>query len=147
VFARLVAACRDGTARSSCYTILQVMPNLLLAQSQTDGSRYACALHHYVPVAHNRTRLRMWTYPTPFAIDEGWLGRFYRHASEPIRRRIVRNRVARIMDQDIEICERLQAAAPQVDKSPRLGALEERIAWFEESYRRLMTEGQDAAAK
>jgi len=81
VFARLVAACRDGTARSSCYTILQVMPNLLLAQSQTDGSRYACALHHYVPVAHNRTLLRMWTYPTPFAIDEGWLGRLYRHAS------------------------------------------------------------------
>jgi len=147
VFAKLIADCRDGSARSTCYMILQVMPNLLIGHSQTDGSRYACALHAYVPVAHNRTLLRMWTYPTPFAIDEGQAGRLYRRASEPIRRRLVNRAVARIMDQDIAICERLQAAAHQVDKPPRLGALEERIAWFEESYRRLLAEGQDEAAR
>lgn len=137
-FATLVAACRDGTARSTCYTILQVMPNLLLAQCRTDGNRFYCALHHYVAVSHNRTLLHMWTYPTPLDIDETWLGRLYRRASDPVRRYLVHRRVARIMDQDIVVCEHLQRMASQVDRPPRLGALEERISWFEESYRRLM---------
>ena len=143
-FAALGAACRAGTARSTCYTILQVMPNLLLAQARTDGNRFYCALHHYVPVSHNRTLLHMWTYPTPFAIDETWLGRLYRWASDPVRRHLVRRRVARIMGQDIVVCEHLQRMASQVDRPPRLGALEERIAWFEESYRRLMVPPKDS---
>ena len=136
-FAAFAAACRDGTARSTCYTILQVMPNLLLAQARTDGNRFYCALHHYVPVSHDRTLLQLWTYPTPLAINETWLGRLYRRASDPIRRYVVRQRVARIMDQDKEVCERLQRSVSGVGRSPRLGALEERIAWFEESYRQL----------
>lgn len=137
-FAKFAAACRAGTARSTCYTILQVMPNLLLAQSRTDGNRFYCALHHYVPVSHNRTLLHMWTYPTPLAIDETWLRRLYRWASNPVRRYVVRYRVGRIVSQDIVVCERLQQAAPQVDVAPLLGALEERIAWFEEAYRGLL---------
>ena len=128
-FATLAAACRAGTARSTCYTILQVMPNLLLAQARTDGNRFYCALHHFVPVSHNRTLLHMWTYPTPLAIDETWLGRLYRWASDPVRRYVVRHRVARIMSQDIVVCEHLQRSASQVDRPARLGALEERIAW------------------
>ena len=98
------------------------MPNLLLAQSRTDGNRFYCALHHYVPVSHNRTLLHMWTYPTPLAIDETWLGRLYRWASDPVRRYLVRHRVARIMSQDIVVCERLQRTAPQVNRRPAGGA-------------------------
>jgi len=142
-FAAFAAACRDGTARSTCYTILQVMPNLLLAQARTDGNRFYCALHHYVPVSHDRTLLQMWTYPTPLAINETWLGRLYRWTTDPVRRYIVRDRVARIMDQDKAVCERLQRSVSAVDRSPRLGALEERIAWFEESYRQLMVPPQE----
>ncbi len=111
VFAKLVAACRDGSARSSRYMIFHAMPNFLIAQSQTDGPRFSCALHQYVPLAHDRTLLRMWTYPTPFAIDEGPLSRLYRIISSPIRSRLVSRGVARIMDQDIVVCERLQSVA------------------------------------
>lgn len=144
-FARLAAACRDGSARSTCYMIFHAMPNFLIGHSRTDGRRFSCALHQYVPLAHDRTLLRVWTYPTPFAIEEGPLGRLYRMISSPIRSLLVNRGVARILDQDIVVCERLQAAAHQVDGSPRLGALEERIAWFEDSYRRLLAGGQEAA--
>jgi hypothetical protein len=37
--------------------------------------------------------------------------------------------------------------AHQIDRTPRLGALEERIAWFEDSYRRLAAGSQEAAPK
>lgn len=81
-----------------------------------------------MPVSYNRTLLRMWTYPTPLAIDETWLGRLYRWASDPVRRYVVRHRVARIVSQDTVVCERLQQVAHQVDVAPLLRALEERIA-------------------
>lgn len=137
-FAELVAAYRSGTARTTFYTIVQVMPNLLLGQARADGNRFHCALHQYVPVAHDRSLLRMWTYPTPVAIEETWVGRLYRLLSDPVRRHVVHKAVDRIMTEDIVVCERLQQEVRRMKKPPRLGALEERIAWFEESYRRLL---------
>ena len=40
------------------------------------------------------------------------------------------------------VCERLQQAATHMQGLPRLGQLEERIEWFEESYRQLIAEGE-----
>jgi len=40
-----------------------------------------------------------------------------------------------VLSEDNAACEKLQAIAPQLSAAPMLGALEQRIAWFEEAYR------------
>jgi hypothetical protein len=45
--------------------------------------------------------------------------------------------------EDHEVCERIQKIAHQIDQAPLIGALEERIVWFEESYRRIMLAGDN----
>jgi phenylpropionate dioxygenase-like ring-hydroxylating dioxygenase large terminal subunit len=139
-FETYVAACRDGSLVSSHYTILQVLPDLNLAHSRTDGPFYICLLHQFVPLAHDRSLLRAWIYPAPFDGPHSWFTRWTRPITQPFRTRLAAHVVRRIFRQDIRVCERLQAAAHQVGKAPRLGALEERIAWFEESYRRLLAD-------
>lgn len=136
-----VARCRDNSLVASHYTILQVLPNLNLGHSQTDGQFYTCALHQFVPLAHDRTLLRAWIYPAPFDGEHSWLARLGRPFTEPVRKSLVARAVRQIFREDATVCERLQAAAHQIDKSPRLGALEERIGWFEESYRQLLADG------
>ena len=134
-----VAGCRDGTLVASHYTILQILPNLILGHSHTDGPHYVCVLQQIVPVAHDRSLSRAWIYSAPFDGRHSWFTRFARPITDPVRRRIVNRVVRGIYREDAEVCERLQAVAHQVDTPPRLGALEERIAWFEESYRALTT--------
>jgi len=109
-----------------------------IAHARTDGPFYICLLHQFVPLAHDRTLLRAWVYPAPFDGRHSWFTRWTRPITQPLRTRIAARVVRRIFHQDIAVCERLQQVAPQVDRSPRLGALEERIAWFEESYRQLI---------
>src|SRR5262249_12001670 len=140
-FEKYVAACRDGSLVGSHYTIVHILPDLNIAHSRTDGPFYICLLHQFVPLAHDRTLLRAWIYPAPFDGQHTWFTRWIGAITRPLRARIAARVVRRIFRQDIQVCERLQAAAHQVDRSPRLGALEERIGWFEESLRRLRAEG------
>jgi phenylpropionate dioxygenase-like ring-hydroxylating dioxygenase large terminal subunit len=137
-WANYVAGCRDGTLVASHYTMLQVLPNLSLVHSQTDGRFYSCVLHQFVPLSHDRSLLRAWIYPAPLDGQHSWLARLTRPVTEPVRKRLVARAAHQIFREDAQVCERLQATAHQVDQAPRLGALEERIAWFEESYRRLL---------
>jgi len=137
-FEEYVTSCHDDSQQSSHYTIFQILPNLILAHARTDGAFYSCVLHQYVPLAHDRSLLRAWIYPAPFDGRHNWLARWSRPITQPFRTRIVARAVQRIFREDIAVCERLQQVAHQFDKAPRLGALEERIAWFEESYRRLV---------
>ena len=44
--------------------------------------------------------------------------------------------------EDVLVCERLQEVAHRLGMPPRLGKLEGRIDWFEESYRSLIAAGQ-----
>ena len=141
-FEKYVAGCRDGSLQGSHYTILQVMPNLNMVHSGTDGGFYSCVLHQFVPLAHDRTLLRAWIYPAPFDGQLGWLARSTRGLTEPFRRPIVARMVKRILREDAAACERLQQTAHQIDRAPLLGALEERVGWFEESYRRLLDEAR-----
>jgi phenylpropionate dioxygenase-like ring-hydroxylating dioxygenase large terminal subunit len=133
-----IAACRDGSLVASHYTIMQVMPNLNFSHAHTDGPFYSCVLQQAVPLAHDRVLLRAWIYPAPFDGEHSWYTRVTRPFTEPVRKHFVTRAVRRIFREDAQVCERLQAMAHQIDNSPRLGALEERIAWFEASYRRLM---------
>jgi hypothetical protein len=136
-FETYVAGCRDGSLVSSHYTILQVLPNLNCAHVRSDGPFYACILHQFVPIAHDRSLLRAWIYPSPFDGPHSRFTRWTRTFTQPFRSRLVARAACSIFREDAAVCERLQQAASQVDRPPRLGALEERIAWFEESYRRL----------
>jgi hypothetical protein len=55
-----------------------------------------------------------------------------------VRSLIVRHYVAAVLREDNLVCERIQGIAHQIRRGPMLGRLEERIGWFEESYRELL---------
>jgi len=132
---RIAQACRAGTYYPRHYTILQFVPNVLMAFFRTDSDHYHCAVLLYEPVRHDRTVLRAWAYPAP---SPGRRSRA-RALADMVRSSIVRRYVETVLREDNLVCERLQGVAHQVRRPPLLGRLEERIGWFEESYRKLMT--------
>ena len=131
---QIAQACRDGHYYPRCYTILQFVPNVLMAFFKTDFGHYHCAVLMYEPVRHDRTIVHAWAYPAPFPGRQSWL----RRVSNPVRASIVRRYVEMVLREDNRVCERIQATAHQIDRPPLLGGLEERIGWFEESYRKLV---------
>ena len=60
-----------------------------------------------------------------------------------MRSTIVRRYVEMVLREDNLVCERIQGNAHQIGRPPLLGRLEERIGWFEESYRKLMAARED----
>lgn len=126
---KMAAACRDGTFRPSHYCILHVAPNMLLALFQTDAWFWHCCIQVYDPVRHDRSIMRAWDYPAPFPTDHAWL----RALIDPVRKPIVRYYFNKVFRQDNAAAERIQTVAHQIDRPPLLGALEERIDWFEQS--------------
>jgi hypothetical protein len=46
--------------------------------------------------------------------------------------------VKMVLDEDNAVCERQQSIAQQLSPAPILGALEERLAWYEEAYAEAM---------
>jgi phenylpropionate dioxygenase-like ring-hydroxylating dioxygenase large terminal subunit len=135
---KMAAECRDGTFRSANYRIFQIMPSLILAHFRSDRQFWFCLVQQYVPVAHDRSVIRAWLYPAPFPADRSPLDERTRALTDPLRRLLVAHYFRKIAREDHEVCERIQEIAHQLDAAPIIGALEERIAWFEESYRRLM---------
>ena len=55
---------------------------------------------------------------------------------------MIRRAVRTVFREDNEVCERIQKIAHQIDAAPKIGALEERIGWFEDSYRQIMSVAQ-----
>lgn len=143
-FEEMSAACADGSFRPRHYCIFQFLPNLIVALFRSDGGFFHCFVQQSVPVAHDRSVQRVRVYPAPFATDHPWPLRWTRPLSDPIRRRLVLHYVRRIMREDNEACERLQEVAHQVDRAPFLSALEERVGWFEQSLRQLVSDGDPA---
>jgi phenylpropionate dioxygenase-like ring-hydroxylating dioxygenase large terminal subunit len=131
---RIAMACRIGTYRPDRYTILQFVPNVLMAFLKTGFNLWQCVVLLYEPVRHDRTRVRAWFYPAPFPAERSWARALVDRACAPM----VRHFVAKVLREDNVVCEGLQQAIHQVDRAPLLGGLEERIGWFEESYRKLM---------
>jgi phenylpropionate dioxygenase-like ring-hydroxylating dioxygenase large terminal subunit len=141
-FEKMAAACRDGAFRPSCYCIFQVVPNMLMVLFRPDAQFWYCLVQVYDPVRHDRSLLRAWLSPAPFATRHAWL----RRLTDPVRVPIVRYYVGKIFREDNLVCERLQKASHQIDAAPLLGKLEERIEWFEESYRSLIEAGESFLA-
>jgi len=138
---RIAEACRRGTYRPDCYTILQFLPNVLMVFLRTDLDFWHCVVLLYEPVRHDSTLLRAWFFPAPFPTRHAWL----RTLTGPIRARLFRHHLRALLGEDNLVCERIQQAAHQIGRAPLLGKLEERIGWFEESYRKLMAEGAHPA--
>jgi hypothetical protein len=146
VLENMAAACRDGSFRSANYRIFQIMPNLIVSHFRSDRQYWHCLIQQYVPVAHDRSELRGWLYPAPFPAEHHWLVPWTRPFTDSVRRLLVHHYVRLIAREDHEVCERIQKIAHQIDAAPMIGALEERIGWFEESYLRIMAAGQEAQA-
>jgi phenylpropionate dioxygenase-like ring-hydroxylating dioxygenase large terminal subunit len=135
----IAQACRDGTYYPRRYTILQFVPNVLMAFFRTAFGQFHCVVLLYEPVRHDRTNLRAWLYPAPFPGRRSWM----RTLADSVRSSIVRHYVAMVLREDNLVCERIQGIAHQIGGAPLLGRLEERIGWFEESYRKLMAARED----
>ncbi len=134
---RIAEACRNGTYSPDRYAILQFVPNVLMVFVKTDFAFWHCVVLLYEPARHDRTLLRAWFYPVPFPSRHSWA----RALTDPVRAPFVRHYVGTVLREDNLVCERLQKAAHQIRRPPLLGRLEERIGWFEESYRKLMEAG------
>ncbi|MGH6725786.1 MAG: aromatic ring-hydroxylating oxygenase subunit alpha [Pseudolabrys sp.] len=130
----LAAQCRDGSYRPSDYRILQIFPNLVIAQLCVARTWYVF-MQQYRPATHDKTSMRAWAFPTPFpAMDANRLDRLLRLAARPWLPPFIRYFWSKLMREDHDVCERLQTNAHQIVGSPILGKQEERIAWFEEVY-------------
>lgn len=136
-FERLLSSCRDGTHRSRYYFILQIVPDLLVSHCNADMPFWFTTIQHYSAMAADRTTLRAWSFPSPFPVDRSRLVQALRPVTDPFRRPIFFHYLKRILREDSAVCEKMQRVAHQIDRQPRLGALEERIAWFQESLRTL----------
>lgn len=147
VFEKISAACADGSFRPTCYCIMQILPNFLVALFRSDGDIFQCCIQQFVPVAHDRSLLHAWVYPAPFPVEGPWHARLWRHASDPVRNRLVLRYSRRVIREDNTICEGVQAVAHQIERAPYLAALEERIGWFEQSCRQLVAEGESILAR
>jgi phenylpropionate dioxygenase-like ring-hydroxylating dioxygenase large terminal subunit len=142
-FADMAAACADGSFRATHYCIFQILPNLIVALFRSDGEFFHCYVQQSVPVAHDRSVQRIWVHPAPFPADHAWSVRWTRALSDPIRNRLLLHYVRRVGREDNTACERLQEVAHQVRRPPFLSAVEERVGWFEQSYRQLVADGHD----
>ncbi|MBV8406243.1 MAG: Rieske 2Fe-2S domain-containing protein [Alphaproteobacteria bacterium] len=137
-FERLLEGCRKGTYRPTHYVIFQITPNLTVLLIRVDFSFFYGVIVVYDALRHDRTNQRAWLFPAPFVGPYQWL----RKLTDPVRKPIVRRLAQRILCEDNRVCERLQETARQMRSAPRLGRLEERIDWFENSYRQLIAEGE-----
>lgn len=142
-FEELVADCAGGSFQPKHYSIFQFLPNLIVALFRSDGEFFHCYIQQSVPIAHDRSVQRTWVYPSPFPADHPFYVRWTRLLTDPIRKRLVLHYVRRVAHEDNAACERLQEVAHQVDKAPFLSAVEERVGWFEQSYRQLIAEGEE----
>src|SRR4029453_9979033 len=109
--------------------------NLATPPFAGDRPFWFCNIMQYLPVAPDRTTYRSWSYPAPFAAEFSWLDKAARPITHLFRRAIYRHYFARGGGEDIAVCEHLQEVLPQIERPPLLGALEQRIGWFEGSLR------------
>jgi phenylpropionate dioxygenase-like ring-hydroxylating dioxygenase large terminal subunit len=136
---RIAQACNEGTYYPTYYTILQLVPTAAMAFFRSHLDHYHCVVLLYEPVRHDHTVVRAWAYPAPFPGRRSWT----RRVSDPVRAAIVRRYVEMVLREDNRVCERIQGIAHQIGRAPLLGRLEERIGWFDDSYRKLMAARED----
>src|SRR5262249_35023189 len=111
---KIAQACRAGTYYPTSYTILQLVPNALMAFFRTDANNFHCVVMLYEPVRHDRTNLRAWLYPMPRRGHSSWM----RSLSDRVRTAVISRYVSTVAREDSVVCERLQAVAHQIGRAP-----------------------------
>jgi phenylpropionate dioxygenase-like ring-hydroxylating dioxygenase large terminal subunit len=136
----MAEGCRSGTYVPRDYRTLNFFPNLGLAQqhvlSFAGVSVWYVAVSYYIPTAADRTELHVILQPSPFSIKGTGLRRFGHDKLEWLRSLIVGYYTRKIIAEDNVACEMLQTNAEVLRHTPLLAAQEERVAWFEETYRK-----------
>ena len=130
-------ACADGSYVPSGYRIFSFFPNLSVIQITAMYHWYIVVLLHQ-PLARDRALIRASFFEAPFAKSKSPLGRTMDAVQRPFRNFFFRYYFHRILREDNTICEQHQPLAGQTHELPRFGAHEERIAWFENTYRDLV---------
>ena len=138
--ARMSAECRQGVWRSANYRVFHIFPDLTISHFRVHWGNWYIAIAQYAPLTEGRSKMRTWFYPAPFPAraTTTWYDRLTRPVTNLFRRWVMRYVVAWVLHEDNVVCEKLQSIAHQLSPAPILGALEERLLWFEEAYAELM---------
>jgi phenylpropionate dioxygenase-like ring-hydroxylating dioxygenase large terminal subunit len=137
---KMAADCRENAYYPHGYRILHLFPGLAVNHFHAFrlgpiGFWYVLVLS-YTPLAHDRSAVRAWYFPSPFEPRTGVLRDAVRALTRPFLNRIIARYVRRVLAEDHAVCEAMQPHAAQVDRPPLLGRQETRVGWFEEAYAR-----------
>ncbi len=138
---KMAAECQAGNWVSVNYRVFHVFPNLAVAHFRSDAQYWFILVLQYSAVTTDRSVMRAWIYPAPFAANHVWHDRWTRPFTTLSRKLGVRYYVSKVLKEDNDACEQLQSVAHQVHEPPILGGLEERMAWFEEAYAKIVLPG------
>jgi phenylpropionate dioxygenase-like ring-hydroxylating dioxygenase large terminal subunit len=130
-------ACADGAYRPGGYRIFSLFPNLTVIQITAMFHWYIVVLVHE-PVAKDRALIRSAFFEAPFVRDKSRFSSLLNSIQRPFRNFFFDFYFRRILREDNQVCEKHQRFVGQSRALPKLGAHEERIAWFENSYRDLV---------
>jgi phenylpropionate dioxygenase-like ring-hydroxylating dioxygenase large terminal subunit len=134
----MAAQCRAGTYETGGYRIFQFFPNLLIVHLEAAHNTYVL-VQNYTPIANDKNLLRTWIFPCPLPHKKrsfvqhllGALARPFLPVAVPLYAK-------KITGEDNVVCEKIQTVAGQIERWPMLGAQEERITWFEETYNKAL---------
>jgi phenylpropionate dioxygenase-like ring-hydroxylating dioxygenase large terminal subunit len=137
---KMAADCRAGTWRSANYRVFQIFPDLTVSHVRAHWENWLIVVVQYAPVSPSRSIMRAWYYPAPFPSQRApaWYDLMTRPLTNLLRKIAVPYMVRMVLDEDNLVCERQQSIAQQLSPAPILGALEERLAWYEEAYAEAM---------
>lgn len=142
-FTKMAEECRDGTWRSINYRVFQFFPDLTVSHLRAHWENWFIIVVQYAALSPTRSQMRAWYFPSPFPSlkPASWYDRLTRPFSDLFRYFAMAPVVRMVLNQDNAICEGQQSIAQQLSPAPILGALEERLAWFEEAYAEAMRAG------
>jgi len=137
---KMAEQCREGTWRSLNYRVFQFFPDLTVSHLRAHWETWFIVVVQYAPVSPTRSTMRAWYYPAPFPTHHPapWFDRLTRPVTDLFRKFAMPYVVRHVLNQDNAICEGQQSIAQQLSPAPILGALEERLAWYEEAYAEAM---------
>ena len=130
-------ACADGSYVPGGYRIFSFFPNLSVIQITAMYRWYIVVLVHE-PLAKDRAMVRAAFFEAPFVKPRNALIGTMDAILRPFRNFFFSFYFHHILREDNGICEQHQRIAGQTHELPKFGAHEERIAWFENTYRDLV---------
>ncbi|HWB50758.1 MAG TPA: SRPBCC family protein [Stellaceae bacterium] len=136
----MAAECRAETWRSANYRVFHIFPDLTISHLRAHWETWFIVFVQYRPLSPGRSMMHAWFYPAPFATAEpaAWYDLATRPFTDLFRKIAMPYVVGMVLGQDNVICEGQQSIARQLSPAPLLGALEERLAWYEEAYTECM---------